>query len=68
MSLAAAPADVDVFADCWVATDALGLSLPTFYDAGMHNPKPESSVSQLHQALYESNKYPDLWFRWLGKP
>ena len=43
-----------------------GLPVPKV--AAMHNSKPERSVPQLHQALYAPNKYPELWFRWLGKP
>ncbi len=43
-----------------------GLPVPKV--AGMHNSRPESSVPKLHAALYAPQKYPELWFRWLGKP
>ncbi len=43
-----------------------GLPVPKV--AAMHNSRPESSVPKLHAALYAPQKYPELWFRWLGKP
>jgi hypothetical protein len=43
-----------------------GLPVPKV--AAMHNSRPERSVPQLHSALYAANKYPELWFKWLGKP
>ena len=43
-----------------------GLPVPKV--AAMHNSAPERSVPQLHKTLYAPKKYPELWFRWLGKP
>lgn len=43
-----------------------GLPVPKV--AAMHNSHPEKSVPKLHEALYAPNKYPELWFKWLGKP
>ena len=43
-----------------------GLPVPKI--AAMHNTRPEVSVPMLYQALYESRKYQELWFTWLGKP
>lgn len=43
-----------------------GLPVPKV--AAMHNSHPEKSVPKLHAALYAPQKYPELWFRWLGKP
>jgi len=43
-----------------------GLPVPKV--AAMHNTRPEKSVPMLHEALYAPQKYPELWYRWLGKP
>ncbi|NJM37027.1 MAG: hypothetical protein HC845_03650 [Akkermansiaceae bacterium] len=43
-----------------------GLPVPKV--AAMHNSSPENSVPKLYEALYGPKKYPDLWFKWLGKP
>jgi hypothetical protein len=43
-----------------------GLPVPKV--AGMHNSKPERSVPEFYKSLYEAQKYPELWFKWLGKP
>jgi hypothetical protein len=43
-----------------------GLPVPKV--AGIHNTRPEASVPMLHESLYAPRKYPELWFRWLGKP
>jgi hypothetical protein len=43
-----------------------GLPVPKV--AAIHNSSPEKSVPKLHAALYAPQKYPELWFRWLGKP
>ncbi len=43
-----------------------GLPVPKI--SAMHNSKPERSVPQLYETLYEPKKYPELWFKWLGKP
>ncbi len=43
-----------------------GLSVPKI--AGIHNSGPENSVPKLYEALYEPKKYPELWFKWRGKP
>lgn len=43
-----------------------GLKVPKI--AAIHNSKPERSVAALYQTLYAPDKYPDLWFRWMGKP
>jgi hypothetical protein len=43
-----------------------GLPVPKV--AAMHNSSPEKSVPKLYASLYEPAKYPELWFKWLGKP
>jgi hypothetical protein len=43
-----------------------GLPVPKI--AGIHNSYPERSVPKLYDALYAPKKYPELWFKWLGKP
>lgn len=43
-----------------------GLPVPKV--AGMHNSRPERSVPEFYKSLYEPKKYPELWFKWLGKP
>lgn len=43
-----------------------GLPVPKV--AAMHNSAPEHSVPKVYDALYGPKLYPDLWFRWLGKP
>lgn len=43
-----------------------GLPVPRV--AGMHNSSPEKSVPRMYETLYAANRYPELWFHWLGRP
>jgi len=43
-----------------------GLPVPKI--AAIHNSSPERSVPKLYDALYAPGKFPELWFRWQGKP
>jgi hypothetical protein len=43
-----------------------GLPVPKV--AAIHNSSPEKSVPKLYEALYAPKKFPELWFKWLGKP
>jgi len=58
----------EMFAVCENLDQGRLQGLPVPKVVGMHNTKPEVSVPLLYSALYESKKYPELWFKWLGKP
>ena len=32
------------------------------------NSNPADTLKRLHGEFYEKNLYPELWFKWLGKP
>ena len=44
----------------------LGLATPDLFHV-THN-KPRETVQKLYDDFYGKDLYPDLWFRWMGKP
>jgi hypothetical protein len=57
-----------MLAVCSVLDSGRLQGLPVPKVMAIHNSFPERSVPELYKVLYEAKKYPELWFRWLGKP
>ena len=57
-----------MLAVCSVLDGGRRQGLPVPKVTAMHNSFPERSVPELYKDLYQAQKYPELWFRWLGKP
>ncbi|MEZ0485837.1 hypothetical protein [Fibrella aquatica] len=53
---------------CSISISMRHQGIPTPYFCFVTHTRATETITQLYQQIYQTGKYAELWFRWLGKP